>query len=85
MTAKRLDASKLAKLAKVASDAVRQEAVISGHLLPIWRNGEVMYESASTGAIVPSKPSAQDGKKIRASLKKAGPIKIRVLSKLSSG
>lgn len=50
-TAEDLDFDTLAKIAKAATDDVRADAIRRDVMLPVWRDGKVVYEGPSTGAI----------------------------------
>ena len=60
-----LDFDTLAKLAKLATGDVRRDASARGILLPVWRDGKVVYEDPRTGQVYanetdrPVRPSAE--------------------------
>ncbi len=49
-----LDFAALAKLAEAATDGVREEAMQSGTMLPVWKHGEVVMVDPLTGATRPT-------------------------------
>ncbi len=70
---RKLDFAALAKLAEAATDAVRANAMLSGSMLPIWKDGEVAMVDPLTGA---TRPSDDDMDRMRRALEQQATLTV---------
>ena len=67
-----LDFAALAKLASAATAGVRAQAIQSGTLLPVWKDGEVVMADPVTGATRP----AVDDERVRRALEQQAVLTV---------